>query len=451
MPEKTERKNRSAYTGVGSVQEDSDYQRLLTRTDGLAMFFLSLAILMEYVRPQSVIPAIGFIKFPMLVNVFSFLCVLPHLSKNWNRANVVMVLFLIYNAIYIVVGRFVVDEWVVNDGRALFGLISLLFSYFSISIVIAKVCLYKKALFGLAKVMAMTSALLGIYALTHGGKGPTGWVGDENDCCFALLTVFPFCIFATNFSRGVFQKTIYAITNCLSIGAIVFTFSRGGFVALVASFFYLVWQSPQRLKVLLISFFLVVMALPFVPGKYWEEMSTITETKSGTALQRREYWTTATKVWLYKGNVIFGVGMGNAPYWLENFQEDKITRPSFAGRQVHSTYLQLLADLGLIGALFFFFTIGISFIRTFQIARGSHALLRRLRLGGEQSKALCAEFVFIRSLAITVNMAYLGGLIAAVFVSVLYYPPLWVLMGVCAALEYYYGQVIALTRRYGMA
>ncbi|MCC6931872.1 MAG: O-antigen ligase family protein [Deltaproteobacteria bacterium] len=424
------------------------YQKLLQASDSLPLFFLILAILFEYLRPQNTFAPLGGIKAPFIINILSFLVIIPYLARGWNRPNVVMVAFLVYNALYIILGRFIVDSWVVNDGRALFAWIALMFAYLSIALGLSKLCLFKKPLMSIAKVFSLTAGLLGVYAITHGGKGPGGWIGDENDCCFAILTLFPFCLFVLSQSRSFLLKTFSLTLLCFSLGGIVASFSRGGFLSLIISAAFLFWQSPYKIRFFMAALFVVCAAIPFVPDKYWLEISTITQTKSGTAQQRREYWAAATKVWLYQSNVIFGVGPNNAPYWMDNFQEDKITRPSFAGRQVHSTYLQLLADLGLIGLTFFIFTIGAAFWRSIVIFKNSSRLFFALARDSEESIALSEELRFVRYYAMAINAAFVGGLFAALFVSVLYYPPLWVLMGLAAGLESYYGQVQTLISRH---
>jgi O-antigen ligase len=93
----------------------------------------------------------------------------------------------------------------------------------------------------------------------------------------------------------------------------------------------------------------------FVPPQYQAEMNTIQEEgiDAATGRDRLELWKVAWSVFL--DNPIIGVGQGNLPYRLGDYQYSRngesFWQRSISGRMVHSVYLTVLSELGIIGTL----------------------------------------------------------------------------------------------------
>src|SRR5258705_472551 len=112
-------------------------------------------------------------------------------------------------------------------------------------------------------------------------------------------------------------------------------------------------KSPNKRLMILaavaIGGFLLVVAGP----SYWEEMSTITDPSEGTADLRLELWKIATQEFL--SYPLTGVGGGNFRWRMAEFQSlEQIAKfDRFLMAEVHSTYFQLLAEMGLAGCIVF--------------------------------------------------------------------------------------------------
>jgi len=154
---------------------------------------------------------------------------------------------------------------------------------------------------------------------------------------------------------------------------ILMTQSRGGFIAL--SLFVVCclvgqWSQlrrildPARRVRLALTFVAVIVAVAFfAPNGVWERMAglqhlTSTEHLSqvdqeGSARQRYEIWRVATK--MIRENSLTGVGLGAYPTAHAVFaQGEEFDRTAAGARDTHSTYLNVLAETGVPGAIAFF-------------------------------------------------------------------------------------------------
>jgi O-antigen ligase len=176
--------------------------------------------------------------------------------------------------------------------------------------------------------------------------------------------------------------------------------------------------------VLLVAFFIF-----WAPKRYWQEMSTIQgeydgETQ-GTGAARRYTWQIGWEMFL--ANPVFGVGQGNFPWEFGNYEGERTFEGrSFSGRAAHSLYYTLLPELGLVGVLLF---LGMNY----HIYRDL-ALVRRLyKNKGRPPQSENARYFFFMSCALEASLV--GFLASGYFISVLYYPSFWTLMGFAVALR----------------
>ena len=194
--------------------------------------------------------------------------------------------------------------------------------------------------------------------------------------------------------------------------SIVFTFSRGGFVGMVALAVYWVVKSGNKIRSVGVMVLAVALVMTVAPERYWERMETITETDSGSAETRRNYWVAARR--MFYDSPIWGVGGNNfgvlvRDYAYEFPEEQRGTR---WGKAAHSMYFDLLAQFGLLGVLL----IGSVLVWNFRNLREVRSL---------SEKGDCSAS--IRQLADCLGLSWVGFLAPAAFLSVLQYPHLYYL------------------------
>jgi O-antigen ligase len=194
---------------------------------------------------------------------------------------------------------------------------------------------------------------LGLYAITHGGRGPGGHVGDENDTSLALNSFIPLVFLSMFLAKTVLQRILYGFAVGIMVLGVAATMSRGGFIGLVAALGYCFFLTPSKAKTLALGFVMVLILIPLAPDKYWDEIASIgteagnEDPRKGTGALRREYWQTARE--MFKANPIFGVGAGNFQWEVGNYQTpDQFERlgRSLDGQECHSVYFATLAEIG---------------------------------------------------------------------------------------------------------
>ncbi len=272
-----------------------------------------------------------------------------------------------------------------------------------------------------------------IYGLLHGGHGPGGFLGDENDLALGCVTAFPLAFYGFEHLSGRKRWLSGAIAG-LFVVATVISFSRGGFLGLVAAALYCLVASRHRVRNALILTLAAMLFVTLAPTSgrkersYIDEIKSITLTDEGTAKGRRFLWQAAVNMW--KAHPVLGVGGGNFVFDVGRYQPTDFEGREYLERDwsftnTHSAYYQILAEHGTVGILLFGYVIWAHF-RT----------LRRLRRDVRSRTDLPPDLR--RDVEI-----YAGGLaggvaaycVAGAFLSVPYYPYLWYFSAMAVALD----------------
>jgi hypothetical protein len=270
---------------------------------------------------------------------------------------------------------------------------------------------------------------LGFFSLSHGGRGPGGFLGDENDLALAMCTALPFAWFGLERAPGT-QRFIAAGMGVMMILGVVASFSRGGFVGLVCVVLFCVATSRRRLLNLGLLAVGAGLFLLLASPEYKAEMATISDTDDGTASDRKFLWTTATNIWLeypilgaggQNFNFIAGEHQPTDPPWDKPEYQER----NWSGTTVHSLYYQTLSEQG---------TVGIVLLAYLAIAH--LRLLQRLRRDVRRRRDAPRDLVRETE---QWGGALMGGVIgflaAGAFISVAYYPYLFYFSGLGVALD----------------
>ena len=165
-----------------------------------------------------------------------------------------------------------------------------------------------------------------------------GLFENSNDLALHLVTMVPIAIALAFAKRGAIRKFVYLPIAVLMIAGIVVTFSRGGFLGLLAVAIVLViklgrgnrFNATAGLVLALVLFFAVA------PGDYAGRLATIFDTASdftGSSTQRNQVLQRSVLVALRYP--LTGVGLGNFHY--KSFQE----------LGTHNAYTQVAAEMGI--------------------------------------------------------------------------------------------------------
>jgi O-antigen ligase len=244
-----------------------------------------------------------------------------------------------------------------------------------------------------------------------------GTVGDPNELASALVggTVLAAAL-ALVLKRTPLLRLLAAGACALCLAGIFLTLSRGGLVALIfALAAALVAGGRWRINALALA--AVIGMTGFLYFGYFaspDAASRITKVEGGTG--RTDIWQVGWR--MVQAHPVRGVGAGNFQTSSIHFllEPGSIQRDEFivdTPKVAHNTYLQVLAELGIVGAALFVAILGFSLLCTLKAARIFE------RLGDTTLEVL--------SRALLVSL--FGVLAADFFISQQFSKQLWLLVG----------------------
>lgn len=215
--------------------------------------------------------------------------------------------------------------------------------------------------------IALSIGLLGLkgaiwVAMTGGAHrvyGPSGsFIYDNNDFALALNMILPMLLYLAKDEPRQWLRVLLRVCFVACIVSVVFTYSRGGFVAMAFVSFLLLLKARYKS---LAFFMLVIGALGVMliaPEKWTKRMDTIqTYEQDGSAQGRIMAWKTAWRIALDRPLVGGG---------FETFTERVYARYSPEAddvKDVHSIYFEILGEQGFIGLFLFLLLIASSYNR----------------------------------------------------------------------------------------
>lgn len=396
----------------------------LVKKESMIPFFLVLFYLfMEYGRPQSLLPFLRLLRLSGITVALLAFCVVFSGKVRFKEKQTMLYLFLL--------GEMVIHGPIaVNNYWTLMIFIGMTMNFvvfLSLIHFVDNQEKYEK----LINIWLAIHVFLAIMGILHKGKGVGGFLGDENDLCMTLNMIIPFSFFLALDQTG--KKRIYYLSiTCLFLFAIIITQSRGGFVGLVATGMYCWLRTKRKFITAFIIGILAVFAVIMAPPQYWGEVRSITEegTSKGTGEARIYTWTIGWHIFLE--NPIMGVGQGNFPYVFGEYErevtgsDDPFHGRSVAGRAAHSIYFTMLPELGLVGT----FTILAMIFYCFKDLN----LVKKMFIPGKSNKININAGTVMYSeklyhIALALEGSLVSYLVSSSFISTLYYPNLWILMG----------------------
>ena len=211
--------------------------------------------------------------------------------------------------------------------------------------------------------------------------------------------------------------------------AIVFTYSRGGLLALgMCCIPMLAWVPRRRIGrlVVLAGVSAFVVGGFVLPADYLQRLGALTQifaAPSGAALQdgalRGRLSEVTSAAMIFGDHPIAGVGYGNFEIHYPRYAQMLALDGRREERQAHSLYLEVAAETGMVGMLAFGALVG-------GAAVGAFRARRRLSEEGDPSSAQLAQGF---------GFALLGYLAGSIFLHLTYPRYFWLLIGIGLALN----------------
>lgn len=254
-------------------------------------------------------------------------------------------------------------------------------------------------------------------------KGAT-FLGDGNDFSLSLCILMPLTMLLALQSRGL-KRIFYWGAVAILLLAIIATQSRGATLGIAAVFGYLWLHSSRKALGVVAILIAIVGVLIYAPPVYFQRMGTITNYEGESSAEGRLHaWKAGTRMALHN---VLGVGAGNFPNSFPKYRSDDAP---VRWMTAHSMYFLILGELGVLGLLLLLKLI-------FGNVLESNRLLRELanKATGPPATAAADEAAIVAErrhcvmLLRFMNAGMFGFAVAGAFLSVAYYPHIFVVTG----------------------
>jgi O-antigen ligase len=262
----------------------------------------------------------------------------------------------------------------------------------------------------------------------------SGYMGvltaNPNDLALMLNLIIPLTGALVVGAHGL--KRLFAVAvMVLSVGAVILTFSRAGFLTLGAMFILLLGMlvTRKRAGIAAAVLLLALCAYPLLPQGYMSRISTITNiTEDVTGSAQGRWRDTKVAAGLVAKHPVVGAGIGQDILVMND------ERGIDTWRRVHNAYLQYGVDLGLPGLLLFVWL---------------HLTCYRTARTVEQRAAATPPLRDLQPLATGVKMSLVAFGVAAMFHPIAYQFYFFSVAGLAVALRNTYRTAVETTARDG--
>ncbi len=391
------------------------------RREGFAFWMICGYLFIEYVRPQSIFPAINFLPWASLFLLLSLIGLFFEKGSKWTAApsNKWMLAFLVL---------ILLSSWNAVFPEASFEKLDTFYTWFIIYFLI--ICIVNTrerfliflsvfviATFKISLSLAIKWARRGFSFTTWGLQGPPGFFTNSGELAIQMCVFFPIAYVLAFGLKTYVSRNVYWILMLMPITAamtVMGASSRGGQIALAAQILVMFWRKLYRPKVFIGLAIIGVVLYSILPDEQKARFSSSGDDR--TSQQRLLYWEHGLD--MIKERPLTGVGFFNfAPYYQRYFTDDML----YASAELpHNIFIQVGTDAGVPALLVFLMLI-------FQTIKINRSTIRICRTNPSDS--------LFGQIAWSLNVALLGFVVAGQFVTVTYYPYMWINLALTVSLN----------------
>lgn len=371
----------------------------------------------EFVKPQALFPIIDFLPWAELLLIGAMIGAFVDPTVKWvsSVANIFIVLFLITILVSIAAAAYP------EISRKYF---MLFFSWFVIYFLTINIVNTPERfyiflfiyVFSAAKIAVGTSKSWVMRGFSYQGwglMGPSGYFQNSGELAILMLMLFPLAFYLYQNLKGrvvLWERILLLTFSICPILTILGASSRGAQVALAFQLIVMFRKSIFKFKPL-IGIAILVAGLNFLlPAEQKERFNSAGDDK--TSQQRLLYWEHGWE--MIKEHPFTGVGFFNfIPYYEAYYSYDMLYPTA---QLPHNIFIQVGTDAGFISLFFFILLILYCLIVPYRFSKVKK--LNELH----------------RSIVVGLGYGAFGFLIAGQFVTVAYYPFLWVHLSLIVAM-----------------
>ncbi len=177
--------------------------------------------------------------------------------------------------------------------------------------------------------------------------GFRGWGGVTDDPNYFTVTAVLWVPLAFYLARGSgprWQKWFCMGCCVTTLLAITLAASRGGFLGLLAGLLFTVGRTEHRVRNFGLISLLVVPLIFVAPSSPLKRLTEPTKSDDEAADNRLVVWKGGLR--MFQAHPLVGVGLDKFLFLVGQYEEDE---PKLVWSLAHNTYLQIAAELGLVG------------------------------------------------------------------------------------------------------
>lgn len=225
--------------------------------------------------------------------------------------------------------------------------------------------------------------------------------GNKNMASHFMVMALPISIVLFLKSTDIKKIVFFLLVSIISCGFLVITYTRTGILALMVEMFllasFLVYERfkyknsfSKIYKILLYSFLVIIAVFFYVNSQYNNESSLLSKVTTRFELAKNQALTVESEAkhlnnprvapWkntfeLIKDNPLVGVGVGQwptyYPLYYDRIEKDVFFNEKVQFRHLHNDYLEVLANVGIIGVFFLLWLFLLIMRSTYQVLSDS--------------------------------------------------------------------------------
>jgi O-antigen ligase len=212
-----------------------------------------------------------------------------------------------------------------------------------------------------------------------------GLLGGANLFAMVLAQMLPLMLAQFLSPVAAYRKTLLAGGLGVGVLALILTYSRGGWLAFGLMLLILLPLMASRRfgaasisvvkKVAVLVVLLVALAAPLYGNVY----TRLTEDDQGSARSRVPMMGVAWRI--IQDNPLFGVGLGNYENVMDRYDQGPERAHQSFPWPVHNIYLNITAEVGLVGGVCFLFIAGLALWQGVRAMRTPDSFVRAAAIG----------------------------------------------------------------------
>ena len=244
----------------------------------------------------------------------------------------------------------------------------------------------------------------------------TDFFGNTNDFGTAMAIVWPLAGILLIGEKKKFYQLMMLMCFVGVFGGMLVSGCRGALMGAAAAVLTGFFRSRRKMGAIFMGVLIAIGILVLLPkGNYDRLVSGADYEQDQTASFRINLWKEGLK--MFEDHPVFGVGIGNfAPNYRDHYWGDDPHPMAWAP---HNIFIQGLSETGLMGAIPLF--------AVFVLALSLNGKSRKLLLD-----AGYARRSFEVRLALGLELSLVSFFVSGFFLTILYYPHLWFLLGISA-------------------